>query len=127
MLSTDEFKLKYGNIVRKEHKVALNQLTKILNRDQTNADIMGPTLKHSASMTESSNSLRFCQILPTKAQNTSNPTVCMPSSVALYSFCSNIMMKSEERDLRHPRKGIVARYRDENATLTYALVAYKPV
>ena len=26
MLSTDELKLKYGNIVKKEHKVALNQL-----------------------------------------------------------------------------------------------------
>ena len=43
MLSTDELKLKYGNIVRKEHKVALNQLTKIMNRDQTNADVTGPT------------------------------------------------------------------------------------
>ena len=30
MLSTDELKLKYGNIVKKEHKVALNQLTKTL-------------------------------------------------------------------------------------------------
>ena len=50
MLSTDELQLKYGNIVRKEHKVALNQLTKIMNRDQTNADITGPTFRHSAAL-----------------------------------------------------------------------------
>ena len=38
MLSTDE--LKYANIVKKEHKVALNRVIKILNRDQ---NITGPT------------------------------------------------------------------------------------
>ena len=32
MLSTDELKLNYGNVVKQEHKVALNQLTKILQR-----------------------------------------------------------------------------------------------
>ena len=76
LLSADELKLKYGNIVRKEHKVALNQLTKILNRDQTNVDITGPTFKHSAArMRESSKGLRFYQTLLAKAQNTSIPTV----------------------------------------------------
>ena len=51
MLSADELK-KYGNTVRKEHRVALNQLTKILNRDQTNMDKTGPTFKHSAALSK---------------------------------------------------------------------------
>ena len=75
MLSTDELKLKYGNIIKKEHKVALNQLTKILNRDQTNVDITGPTFKHSAALSKDENGLKFCQTLLAKAQNTSSPTV----------------------------------------------------
>ena len=63
MLSTDEPKLKYGNIVRKEHKVAPNQLTKIMNRDQTNADIMGPTFKHSAALSKDERVIKQSQIL----------------------------------------------------------------
>ena len=39
MLSTDDLKLKYGNVVRTRHKVTLNQLTKTLNRDQTIVNI----------------------------------------------------------------------------------------
>ena len=63
MLSTDELKLKYGNIVRKEHKVALNQLTKILNRDQTDADITGPTFKHSAALSKNERVIKRPEIL----------------------------------------------------------------
>ena len=76
MLSTDELKLKYGNGVKKEDK--LNRLTKIFDRDQTNADIIGPTFKHTAALSKtrkSSNGLSFCQTLLAKAQNTSNPTI----------------------------------------------------
>ena len=63
MLSADELKLKYGNIVRKEHKVALNQLTKILNRDQTNVDITGPTFKHSAALSKNERVIKGPEIL----------------------------------------------------------------
>ena len=63
MLSTDELKLKYGNIVRKEHKVALNQLTTILNREQTNVDITGPTFQHSAAFSEIERVIKRPEIL----------------------------------------------------------------
>ena len=65
MLSADELKLKlkYGNIVRKEHKVALNQLTKILNRDQTNVDITGPTFRHSAALSKDERVIKRPEIL----------------------------------------------------------------
>ena len=63
MLSTDEFKLKYGKIVRMEHKVALNQLTKILNRDQTNADIIGHTFRHSTALSKSGRVIKPPEIL----------------------------------------------------------------
>ena len=63
MLSTDELKLKYGNIVRKEHKVALNQLTKITDRDQTNADVTGPTFKHSSAFSKDERVIKQCEIL----------------------------------------------------------------
>ena len=63
MLSTDEFKLKYGNIVRKEYKVALNQLTKILNRDQTDVDIIGPAFRHSTALSKSERVIKRPEIL----------------------------------------------------------------
>ena len=63
MLSTDELKLKYGNIIKKEHKVALNQLTKILNRGQTNVDITGPTFKHSAALNKNERVIKRPEIL----------------------------------------------------------------
>ena len=63
MLSTDELKLKYGNIVRKEDKVALNQLTKILNRDHTNADITGPTFKHTAALSKNKRVIKRPEVL----------------------------------------------------------------
>ena len=63
MLGTDERKLKYGNTIKKEHKVALNQLTKILNRDQTNVDITGPTFKHSAALSKNERVIKRPEIL----------------------------------------------------------------
>ena len=61
MLSIDE--LKYGNIVKKIHKVALDQLTKILNRDQTDADITGPSFKHTATLSKTERVVKGPEIL----------------------------------------------------------------
>ena len=44
-------------------KIALNQLTKILNRDQTNVDIMGPTFKHSAALSKNERVIKRPEIL----------------------------------------------------------------
>ena len=63
MLSADELKLKYGNIVRKEHKVALNQLIKTLNRDQTNVDITASTFKYSAALSKNERVIKRPEIL----------------------------------------------------------------
>ena len=52
MLSTDGLKLRYGSKVKVQHKVALKQLTKILNRDHTQDDEpTGPSLLHSTPVT----------------------------------------------------------------------------
>ena len=42
---------------------ALNQLTEILNRDQTNADILGPTFKHSAVLSKNERVTKRPEIL----------------------------------------------------------------
>ena len=63
MLSTEKLKLKYESAVKKEHKIALDQLTKILNRDQTKTDVQGPTFQHSKPLHKHNRVIKNPQIL----------------------------------------------------------------
>jgi len=58
-----------GFAVKKEHKVALNQVKKVLNKDQTNIDVQGPTFKHSNPLHKSGGVVKNPQILSELTNN----------------------------------------------------------
>ena len=94
MLSTDEFKLKYGNIVRKEHKAALNQLTKILNRDQTDVDIIGPAFRHSTTLSKGERVIKRPEIL---SDLTSQGTEHLHSQSKSFIECSALQLLQQHQ------------------------------
>ena len=125
MLSTDELKLKYGNIVRKEHKVALNQLTKIMNRNQTNDDITGPTFKHSAALSKNERVIKPAEIL---SDLTSQSTEHLPSHGMNTVECSALQLLqqyhhevSKQKPIAPPkRKRETPQRREAHTDLSFA-------
>ncbi|KAL3135191.1 hypothetical protein ABBQ38_006279 [Trebouxia sp. C0009 RCD-2024] len=108
MLSTGELKLKYGSIVKKEHKVVLNQLTKILNKDQTNVDITGPTFKHSAALSKNERVIKRPEIL---SDRTGQSTEHIHSHSMISVECSALQLlqqyhheTSKKKPSVHPKR-----------------------
>ena len=64
IINTDELKRRFGNRVRKEHRVALNQLTKILSSKHSNKfDLSGPTFMKVRPLNEIDRVIRDPEIL----------------------------------------------------------------
>ena len=122
-LSTDEFKLKYGNIVTKEHKVALNQPIKVLNRDPNNTDIIGPTFRHSTALSKSERVIKRPKILSDLTrqgtEHLQSQSMKAPSSAAHYSFCSNTTVRSEKGKTAHSQKEKGGNHKYVRPTRTY--------